>query len=210
MDVILKYFPDLTAVQREQISIFQREILTWNTRLNLVSRKDTAHLTERHVLHSLGIAACHRIPSASLVMDAGTGGGFPGIPLAIFFPQARFILVDSIGKKARAVKEIISALGLSNAEVRQARAETVDEKFHYIVGRAVTNLETFTGWVKGKILEPDREHPSNGILYLKGGDLTAELKSFPHAEVHHLDRFYSEPYFRTKKLIYLPYRFCHY
>ncbi len=206
MKEILKYFPDLTPIQIEQLSGFCREVSTWNQHLNLVSRKDIQHLYERHILHSLGIAACHTIPDNSRVLDVGTGGGFPGIPLAIFFPRTSFTLVDSIGKKINAVRAISDKLGLLNVAVRLARAENIKDRYHYITGRAVTGLGRFTVWVKGRIQEPGPGFPGNGILYLKGGDMTEELKLFPGDELYHLDKYFSGSFFETKKLIYLPFK----
>ena len=206
MDIIHKYFPDLNSLQREQLFLFREEISIWNKRLNLISRKDIARLEERHILHSLGIAAVHPFPYSCSVLDVGTGGGLPGIPLAILYPGARFTLIDSIGKKVNAVREISTSLRLSNVEVRHIRAEMLEDRFHYIISRGVAGLDKFTGWLKGRILEPGPDFPGNGILYLKGGDLKQELKSFPLASVHDLDQYFSEPYFETKKLVYLPFR----
>ena len=182
MDIIRKYFPHLEPLQAGQLTHFREEILKWNLRLNLVSRKDTPHLEERHILHSLGIAA---------------------FPLAILYPQAHFILIDSIGKKINAVREIIASLGLSNVDVRQVRAEMLEGTYHFVVSRAVTNLSRFTEWVKGHILYPTADFPSNGILCLKGGDLKEELRPFPDARIYSLEERFSEPFFKTKKLIYL-------
>ena len=206
MYMIQKYFPGLNSLQREQLLRFTQEISVWNNRINLVSRKDIGHLEERHILHSLGIAAVHPFPESCKVLDVGTGGGFPGIPLAILFPLVRFTLIDSIGKKVNAVREISASLGLLNVEVRQVRAEMLEGKFHYIVSRAVTGLDRFTGWVKGNMLEPGPDFPGNGILYLKGGDLTGELKSYPLARVYNLDQYFSDSFFKTKKLVYLPFK----
>ena len=206
MDILLKYFPDMEPFQREQLHHFRKEISLWNNRLNLISRVDIAHLEEKHILHSLGIAAIHPFPDSCRVLDVGTGGGFPGIPLAILYPRSRFTLIDSIGKKVNAVREITASLGLSNVEVRQVRAEMLEDRYHYIVSRAVTGLHKFTGWMKGRLLAPCPEFPGNGILYLKGGDLEQELISFPLARVHSLNQYFSEPFFETKKLVYLPFK----
>ena len=205
MDIIHKYFPYLDPWQTGQLIRFKEEILKWNLRLNLVSRKDTPYLEERHILHSLGIAAFHSFPDSCRVLDVGTGGGFPGIPLAILYPGTRFTLIDSIGKKINAIREITASLRLSNVEIRQGRAEMLKGTFHFVVCRAVTNLSRLTGWVKGNIEDPTTDFPDNGILYLKGGDLLEELRPFPDARIYSLGERFSEPFFETKKLIYLPF-----
>ena len=206
MDLLSKYFPDLHPHQREQFLRFKEEIIQWNDKLNLISRTDIVHLEERHILHSLGIAKAHPFPSSCRVLDVGTGGGLPGIPLAILYPDVHFKLIDSIGKKVNAVREISASIGLSNVEVIQVRAEMMKDRFHYIVSRAVTNLDRFTGWVKERIFKPGPGFRGNGILYLKGGNLETEIKSFPLASVHGLDQYFHEPFFETKKLVYLPYK----
>ena len=206
MDMLGKYFPGLDPRKGEQLQRFKDEIIQWNNRLNLISRGDIVNLEERHILHSLAIARIHPFPDSCRVLDVGTGGGFPGIPLAIMYPGAHFTLVDSIGKKVDAVREISASIGLSNVAVRQVRAEMLKDRFHYIVSRAVANLEKFTGWVKGRILEPGPAFPGNGILYLKGGDLGTEIRSFPLASVYALGLYFPEPYFATKKLVYLPFK----
>ena len=205
MELIRKYFPELDAQQTGQLIRFREEILKWNQRLNLVSRKDSPYLEERHILHSLGIAVFYSFPNSCKILDVGTGGGFPGIPLAILNPGAHFILVDSIGKKIDAVREITATLKLSNVETRQHRAEMLEENFHFIISRAVTSLSRFTGWMKDRILEPSVEFPDNGILYLKGGDMEEEIRPFPGARIYSLGERFSEPFFETKKLIYLPF-----
>jgi 16S rRNA (guanine527-N7)-methyltransferase len=205
MELIRKYFPDLDDQQMGKLIRFREEILKWNQRLNLVSRKDSPYLEERHILHSLGIALFFSFPDSCKILDVGTGGGFPGIPLAIVYPGARFTLVDSIAKKIGAVREITATLNLSNVDTRQVRAEMLEEKFHFIVSRAVTSLSRFTGWMKDNILDPSVEFPDNGILYLKGGDLGVELRPFPGARIYTLGERFSEPFFETKKLIYLPF-----
>lgn len=203
MDLLQIYFPDLDARQFRQLHRFHELILDWNTRLNLVSRKDIHHLETRHILHSLAIGKVFPFPSGSTILDVGTGGGFPGIPLAILFPGVKFTLIDSTGKKARAVREISTSLELSNVLVIQARAETLRQPFHFIVSRAVTRLDIFVGWIRQLVMAPDRESRENGILYLKGGDLGEELSSFPLARVYDLQTYFTEPFFETKKLIYL-------
>ena len=205
MDILKKYFPGLDTLQMEQLVHFRDLISLWNQRLNLISRKDIPHLAERHILHSLSISLLYSFPDSSRILDVGTGGGFPGIPLAILCPDVSFTLIDSIGKKVNAVREICKSLQLSNVEVMQVRAELLDDKYHYIVSRAVAHIDKFTLWVRGKIIEPSPLFPDNGILYLKGGELTEELQSFPLARIHDLGVNFDESFFETKKLIYLPF-----
>ncbi len=205
MEIIRKYFPELSADQEQQLQQYLESIIYWNQRINLISRKDIDHLSERHILHSLTIASYVKFRPSDTVLDVGTGGGFPGIPLAILFPAARFTLIDSIGKKVNAVNQIIHSLKLDNAACHQVRAENLTSKSRYVVSRAVTNLLRFTGWVKNKIEPPSPASPGNGIYYLKGGDLREELESFKNITVHSLKEIYSEPFFDSKKLVYLPY-----
>ncbi len=206
MDVISKYFPGLDPGQVSQLTRFREELIAWNTKLNLVSRRDVPYLEIRHILHSLSIALFVPFPDSARVLDVGTGGGFPGIPLAIIYPEVRFTLIDSIGKKINAVREISASLGLRNVEVRQVRAEQFGERFHYIVSRAVTRLDRLTEWIKGQIHDPSPEFPGNGILYLKGGDLKDEIRLFREARIFSLSAKLTEPYFLTKKLIYMPHK----
>ena len=205
METIRKYFPGLSSGQIRQLEQFREAIVYWNQRINLVSRKDTDHLEERHILHSLAIARYVHFKPGDTILDVGTGGGFPGIPLAIFFPGARFTLIDSIGKKVHAVGQISHDLGLDNVDCLQARAEAYPSKVRYVVSRAVTGLERFVGWVRDKICQPSRDTAGNGIYYLKGGDLQEETSPFKEAVVHPLSEIFSEPFFETKKLVYLPY-----
>ncbi len=205
MEIIRKYFPELSTVQLEQLQQFRESIIFWNRRINLISRKDVDHLSERHILHSLAIARYVHFNPDDTILDVGTGGGFPGIPLAIFFPGAEFTLIDSIGKKVNALSQIIHSLSIDNANCLQVRAENYPSKARYVVSRAVTNLDQFTGWVKNKIDPPSGTSTGNGIYYLKGGDLQEELSAFKNVTIHSLDEIYSEAFFESKKLLYLPY-----
>lgn len=205
MDIILKYFPNLTIRQQEQFAALPGLYSDWNSKINVISRKDMENFVEHHVLHSLAIAKVIQFKSMSDILDVGTGGGFPGIPLAIMFPDARFYLVDSIGKKIKVVQDVINQLDLANARAEQIRAEQVKGDFDFIVSRAVTDLPQFVQWVRGKVSHEQYHKLHNGILYLKGGDLDAELAPF-HKKVHLYDiaEFFDEPYFETKKVIHLP------
>ena len=177
----------------------------WNAKINVISRKDIDNLYEHHVLHSLGIAELIRFKPGTKVMDLGTGGGFPGIPLAIMFPHANFYLIDSIGKKIKVVQNVVEQLGLQNVRAEQIRAEQVEGEYDFIVSRAVTDLSPFVQWVRGKVSKTQYHHLHNGILYLKGGDLAEELKPFgKKVKVWEISDFYSEEYFETKKVIHLP------
>ncbi len=194
--LIFSYFEALTPTQKEQIAHLGSLYSYWNSRINVVSRKDIEELYLRHVLHSLGIARVHKFSSQQQVLDVGTGGGFPGIPLAILFPHTRFTLVDSIGKKIKVVKEISASLRLKNVEAVQTRAEHIEGKFEVIVSRAVTRMKPFYGWVKDKLA------PGGQILYLKGGDVAEEMAELglPY-QVYPLHAYFSEPFFETKKVI---------
>lgn len=204
MDTLLKYFPDLTPHQIECFRAMQPLYEEWNAAINVISRKDIDRLYERHILHSLGIAKAIRFAPGTSVMDVGTGGGFPGIPLAVMFPECSFLLVDSIGKKIKVVNAVASALGLENVTALQSRAEEITEKFDFIVSRAVTSLPEFTSWIRKNIHKRSINPLHNGILYLKGGDVTEELKqSGGKYQVYHLDRYFSEPFFETKSVIHL-------
>ena len=204
-DIILKYFPDLTAQQIDQFAQLFELYVFWNAQINVISRKDIEELYERHVLHSLGIAKICTFKAGESVLDVGTGGGFPGIPLAILFPETQFQLVDSIGKKIKVVKEVASALRLNNLKADHLRAEQVKEKFNFVVSRAVTRLGEFYPWIQGKFKKDAINAIPNGILYLKGGDLEEEIKeSKLKAELYPLSEFFEEDFFETKYVVYVP------
>lgn len=204
MEEILKQFPNLTDNQIQQFEKLQFLYEDWNAKINVISRKDIDELYTRHILHSLGIAKIIEFKSGSKIMDVGTGGGFPAIPLAILFPEANFYAIDIIAKKIKVVNEIIKALELKNIKAEQKRAELVAHDFDFIVSRAVTNMPDFVSWVKGKIKSKCNHELDNGILYLKGGDLSEELKDFPKATEYSLSEFFSDEFFETKKVVHLP------
>ena len=207
MDLILKYFPKLTERQREQYAALLPLYEDWNAKINVISRKDMGNFYEHHVLHSLAIAKVMQFKTMAEVLDVGTGGGFPGIPLAIMFPDANFYLIDSVGKKIKVVQDVVQQLGLKNVRAEQIRAEQVDGDFDFIVSRAVTTLSEFTGWVKGKVSDTHYHKLRNGILYLKGGDLTEELAPFrKKVRTWNISDFFEEEFFETKKVIYLSFK----
>ena len=204
-DLIEKYFPGLSAQQLQQYSQLPALYQHWNEQINVVSRKDIELLPERHVLHSLGIAKVINFLPGERVMDVGTGGGFPGIPLAIMFPDTEFHLVDSIGKKIKVVQEVAKAIGLKNVTATHTRAEDVPGTFDFVVSRAVTQLKDFYPWVKGKFNKESKNAIPNGILYLKGGDLKEELaESRLKAELYPLSAYFKEDFFETKYVVYIP------
>ena len=207
MEEILKHFPNLTDVQREQFHQLNSLYHDWNEKINVISRKDIDALYTKHVLHSLGIAKIQSFEPGTYVLDVGTGGGFPGIPLAILFPETRFYLIDVIAKKIKVVQAVADALGLKNVKAEQIRAENVKGDFDFIVSRAVTNMPDFVSWVKTKIKKQHKHELKNGILYLKGGDLTEELKDFPKATLYDLADFFEDEFFETKKVVHLPLKF---
>jgi len=204
MELIKKYFPEINKDQMEKIDAMDSLYKDWNEKINVISRKDIGSLYEKHVLHSLGIAKVIKFSPGTKVLDVGTGGGFPGIPLSILFPESRFLLIDSVGKKIKVVKSVIESLGLKNVEVRQQRAEAVCDHFDFIVSRAVTSFPVFVSWVKDKIASKSKNEIGNGILYLKGGDFEDEIKPFgKRVNVYNLQDFFEEEFFETKKIIYL-------
>lgn len=207
MEEILLQFPDLTDVQIRQFEQLFDLYQDWNSKINVISRKDIDELYTKHVLHSLGIAKIMQFKPNTDVMDVGTGGGFPAIPLAILFPETNFYAIDVIAKKIKVVNEVVKALDLKNLKAEQKRAELVTEKFDFVVSRAVTNMPDFVTWVKGKTKKQSIHDLDNGILYLKGGDLTEELKDFPKATLYNLSDFFEDEFFETKKVVHLPLKY---
>lgn len=200
--LIEQYFPELTEEQKMQFTKLKDLYSEWNEKINVISRKDLDSLYEKHILHSLGIAKIMRFQPETKVLDIGTGGGFPGIPLAIMFPEVHFTLVDSIGKKITVVKEVAAAVGLKNVSAVHGRAESVQEQFHFVVSRAVTQMPLFLTWLKGKFLKDQFNSKHNGVLYLKGGDLGEELAGLK-AEIFDLKDYFEAEFFETKKVVYL-------
>jgi 16S rRNA (guanine527-N7)-methyltransferase len=207
MQLILNYFQNLTAEQILQFEKLESLYKEWNSKINVVSRKDIDELYLHHVLHSLGIAKIISFKPGAKILDVGTGGGFPGIPLAILFPESQFYLVDSIAKKIKVVDEVVTGLGLTNVKTSHARAEGIKGEFDFIVSRAVTTMPTFVSWVKGKIAKSQKHDLKNGILYLKGGDLTEELQNYKTATLYNLSDYFTEDFFETKKVVHLPIKF---
>lgn len=207
MEEILKYFPNLTDIQKNQFQNLELLYCDWNAKINVISRKDIDELYTKHVLHSLAIAKIQPFEPGTYILDVGTGGGFPGIPLAILFPETRFYLIDVILKKINVVKAVAESLGLTNVKAEQIRAENVKGDFDFIVSRAVTNMPDFVIWVKDKIKKNNKHALKNGILYLKGGDLTEELKDFPKAKEYSIADFFDNDFFETKKVVHLPLKF---
>lgn len=203
MEEILKQFPNLTDLQKSQFAQLEALYTEWNGKINVISRKDIEELYTRHVLHSLGIAKVMEFLPNAKVLDVGTGGGFPGIPLAILFPETDFYLVDVIAKKIKVVQEVAKALELKNVRAEQKRAENIDEEFDFIVSRAVTNMPDFVKWVRGKIKKDQKHALPNGILYLKGGDLTEELSVFQKVTLYNLSDYFANEFFETKKVVHL-------
>ena len=207
MDEIIKYFPNLTEIQKEQFAKLDFLYHDWNEKINVISRKDIDSLYTKHILHSLGIAKVMKFEPGTYVLDVGTGGGFPGIPLAILFPETRFYLIDVIAKKIKVVQAVADALELKNVKAEQLRAELVKGDFDFIVSRAVTNMPDFVSWVRTKIKKNNKHELKNGILYLKGGDLTEELAAFPKVTEYNLAEFFEDEFFETKKVVHLPLKF---
>ena len=207
IETILRYFPLLSERQILQYKQLEELYQDWNKKINVVSRKDIDELYLRHVLHSLGIAKVQEFKEGTSVLDVGTGGGFPGIPLAIMFPQTKFVLVDAIGKKIRVVNEVVEGLGLDNVTAHHKRVEELPGQFDFIVSRAVAAMPTFVHWTKGKIKKDSVHKRRNGILYLKGGDLSEELKPYTTIQIFDLKEYFAEDFFETKKVVYLPQKF---
>ncbi|MGB2086117.1 MAG: 16S rRNA (guanine(527)-N(7))-methyltransferase RsmG [Flavobacteriaceae bacterium] len=204
MNLITNYFPQLSTLQKTQFEKLESLYREWNTKINVISRKDIDALYEKHVLHALGISKVQSFKSGSRILDVGTGGGFPGIPLAILYPKVDFFLIDAIGKKIKVVQAISDAIGLKNVQARHQRAQEFKQPVDFIVSRAVTKMEDFVPWVSKNIKNKGTHKLRNGILYLKGGDLSQELASFPQAQEFELSSFFSEEFFETKKVVYLP------
>jgi 16S rRNA (guanine527-N7)-methyltransferase len=207
MEEIVKHFPNLDEIQIKQFEMLEALYQDWNAKINVISRKDIDELYTKHVLHSLAIAKIQKFEPGTYVLDVGTGGGFPGIPLAILFPETRFYLIDVILKKITVVKAVAEAIGLKNVKAEQLRAENVKGDYDFIVSRAVTNMPDFVFWVKDKIKKQQKHELKNGILYLKGGDLTEELAGFPKATEFPIADFFDQEFFETKKVVHLPLKF---
>ncbi|WP_420572193.1 16S rRNA (guanine(527)-N(7))-methyltransferase RsmG [Kordia sp.] len=207
MEIIQKYFTNLTTEQIEQFGQLEALYKEWNAQINVISRKDIDELYVRHVLHALAIAKVQSFVAGSRVLDVGTGGGFPGIPLAILFPEVQFVLVDAIGKKIKVVQAVAESIGLTNVSAHHIRAEKVKGEFDFIVSRAVTNMPDFVKWVRKKVAKKQKHELKNGILYLKGGDLTEELKDFPKATLYAIPDYFEEEFFETKKVVHLPLKY---
>lgn len=207
MELILKYFPNITEDQISKFKKLEALYQDWNIKINVVSRKDIDELYLRHVLHSLGIAKVITFKDGSELLDVGTGGGFPGIPLAILFPNCSFHLVDSIAKKLKVVDEVVEGLGLTNVKTTHSRVENIKGPYDFIISRAVAAMPTFVHWTKGKITKTQNNHLKNGILYLKGGDLTEELQDYKTTTVYNLSDYFTEDFFETKKVVHLPLKY---
>jgi len=207
MELILKYFPNISDHQKSQFKKLESLYKDWNLKINVVSRKDIDELYLRHVLHSLGIAKLIAFNDGSKILDVGTGGGFPGIPLAIMFPNCTFHLVDSIAKKLRVVNEVVEGLGLTNVKTIHDRVENINDNYDFIVSRAVAAMPTFVHWTKGKILKKNNNSIKNGIIYLKGGDLEEELQDYKSATIYNLNDYFDEDFFETKKVVHLPLKY---
>jgi len=204
-DLLFRYFPNLTETQKNQYTKLYDLYKDWNEKINVISRKDIDNLYVNHVLHSLGIASVISFKPGAKILDVGTGGGFPGIPLAIFFPETQFHLVDSIGKKITVVKNVADTLGLKNVKAEQLRAETIKDDYDFIVSRAVTRLKEFYGWVHRLAKKKSVHDLYNGILYLKGGELEEELNELKKPyQLFDLSDFFKEEFFETKKIVYVP------
>jgi len=207
MLLIQKYFPNLTDTQLKQFEALQGLYEDWNSQINVISRKDIEALYLRHVLHSLSIAKLVQFKAGAKILDIGTGGGFPGVPLAILFPEVKFHLVDSINKKLKVVNGVAESLGLENIYTTHARAESIKGQYDFIISRAVTTMPDFVGWIKNRVAKKSVHPIKNGILYLKGGDLTEELKIYTKATLYDLSAYFEEDFFETKKIVHLPLKY---
>lgn len=207
MERILHYFPNMQPEQIDQFMHLEHLYQDWNLKINVVSRNDIDEIYLRHVLHSLGIAKIQEFKSGSSILDVGTGGGFPGIPLAILFPEVHFHLVDSIGKKIKVVDEVVAGLGLKNVKTTNDRVENVGGHYDFIVSRAVAQMESFVRWVRPRIAKKSKHELKNGVLYLKGGDLTEELAVYKTAKIFELEEYFKEDFFKTKKVVHLPLKY---
>lgn len=207
MELIKHYFSDLDENQLIQFEKLNELYQDWNLKINVVSRKDIDEIYLRHVLHSLGIAKVQAFKPGAQILDVGTGGGFPGIPLAILFPETQFHLVDSIGKKIKVVEEVAAGLNLTNVKITNDRVENISGEYDFIVSRAVAQMETFVRWIKGRIAKKSEHQLKNGILYLKGGDLTEELQLYKSAKIYDLSDYFKEDFFETKKVVHLPLKY---
>ncbi|CAI8248836.1 MAG: Ribosomal RNA small subunit methyltransferase G [Formosa sp. Hel1_33_131] len=207
MHLIQKYFPNLSDVQLKQFEALQGLYEGWNSKINVISRKDIESLYRHHVLHSLSIAKLVTFKEGSKILDIGTGGGFPGVPLAILFPEVKFHLVDSINKKLKVVNGVAESLGLENIRTTHARAESIKGHYDFIISRAVTTMPDFVGWIKNRVAKKSVHPIKNGILYLKGGDLTEELKIYSKASLYDLSDYFEDPFFETKKIVHLPLKY---
>lgn len=205
--ILFEYFPNLSELQQEQFQQLEELYKDWNLKINVVSRKDIEELYLRHVLHSLGIAKIQQFKPEVSVLDVGTGGGFPGIPLAILFPETQFTLVDAIGKKIKVVQEVVDGLEISNVKAVHTRVEDMDMQFDFVVSRAVAAMPTFVRWIKGRIKKESVHERRNGILYLKGGNLTEELQGYKTVQIFDLADYFKEDFFETKKVVYLPMKY---
>ncbi len=207
MEEIINQFPNLTENQLLQFQKLEALYHDWNAKINVISRKDIDELYTKHVLHSLAIAKIQPFMPGTYVLDVGTGGGFPGIPLAILFPETRFYLIDVIAKKIKVVQAVVDELQLKNVKAEQLRAENAKGDYDFIISRAVTNMPDFVSWIKDKIKKQNKHDLQNGILYLKGGDLTEELKDFPKATEYNIADFFANDFFETKKVVHVPLKF---